>query len=74
MFQPHRKKKSPGSKLLLKSNGTRPLLTMVLEVERELEGRLEAMVGGGGSHLQNHRESSESKEVYTQDITTRRLQ
>lgn len=41
------------------------LLTTVLEVERELEGLLESTVGAGGSHLQNHREFSESREAHT---------
>lgn len=39
------------------------LLITVLEVERELEGLLELTVGAGGSHLQIHREFSESAVV-----------
>lgn len=49
--------------------GTRALLTTVLEVERELEGLLELTVGGGGSPLQNHREFSQSRQAYTHQLT-----
>lgn len=46
------------------SEGARALLTTVLDVERELEGLLELMVGAGGSLLQNHREFSESSQAH----------
>lgn len=51
------------------SVGTRALLTTVLDVERELEGLLESAVGASGSHLQNHREFSESRQAYTHNDT-----
>lgn len=38
------------------------MLTTVLDVESELEGLLELTVGACGSHLQNHREFSESRQ------------
>lgn len=41
------------------------LLTTVLDVERELEGRLEVTADACGSFLQHHREFSESSEAYT---------
>lgn len=43
----------------------------MLDVERELEGLLEMVVGAGGSHLQNHREFSESREAGTKQMTQR---
>lgn len=49
----------------------RELLTTVLDVERELEGLLELIVAAGGSHLQNHREFSESKQAHTHNDTKR---
>lgn len=50
------------------SEGTRALLTTVLDVERELEGLLESIVGAGGSHLQNHREFSESRQAHNDTL------
>lgn len=47
------------------SEGVRALLTTVLDVERELEGLLELMVGAGGALLQNHREFSESSQAHS---------
>lgn len=50
---------------LLHSSSNHTRLTSVLEVERELEGRPELMLGGG-SHLQNNKEFSESRTGYAQ--------
>ena len=49
--------------LVCVSEGTRAFLTTVLDVERELEGLRELAAGAGGSHLQNHRELSESRQT-----------
>lgn len=46
------------------SEGARALLTTVLDVERELEGLLELMVGASRLPLQNHREFSESSQAH----------
>lgn len=53
------------------SECTRQSLTTVLDVERELEGLLELTVAAGGSHLQNHRELSESRQAHTHKDTKR---
>jgi len=53
-----------------KSEGARALLTTVLDVERELEGLLELVVGAGASHLQNHREFSESRQAHAHNDTS----